>query len=263
MKQTFKLNTVDRLIAIMSYLASANNPKKLTEIAKQLGFSKASTYRILCSLEKGQWVIRNTETGKYSVGYEILELGRSLLSNIDVKVVGMPHLIRLRDVTGETVGLSIYVGKERMFIEEMQSNHELRYITPLGKRLPLWCGAVGKVILANINKDEADAILNELRQLGVPRLASGQILDIARLHRELAMIRRQGFAISREERERGTSAVAAAIFDHNNEIIGAINICGPCERFQKDVLKKHCVLVREAAENINQQMGARRSHQYS
>jgi DNA-binding IclR family transcriptional regulator len=218
--------------------------------------SKASTFRILHSLEKGQWVICDPDTGMYKIGYKLLELGLSLLSHITIKVVSMRHLSELRDITGETVGLSLRIGNERLFIEEMQSNHELRYITPLGKKFSLWYGAVGKVILANMKETEIAAILDELKQLRVLRLPSGKLIDLDNLRTELAKIKRQGYAVSSGEREPGTSAVAAAIFNHHDEVLGAISVVGPADRFNKARLKKYSVLVSESAKNITQHMGA-------
>ena len=68
MKQAVKNNTVERLMAIMSYLASTDTPKRLTEIARDLGLSKASTFRIMHPLEKGRWVIIEPGTGMYKIG---------------------------------------------------------------------------------------------------------------------------------------------------------------------------------------------------
>jgi len=255
MKQDFKNNTVERLMAIMAYLAAAAAPKRLTDIARDLGLSKASTLRILCSLEKGQWVITEPNTGMYKIGYRIMEMGLSILSNTPVAATGLPYLTGLRNVTNETVGLSIRVENERMFIEDIQSNRELRFIAPLGKRLPLWIGAAGKVILANMKENERAAVLDGLRAQ-TPQLTSGELLDIPSLEDELARIRKEGFAISIGERESGTAAVAAAIFDRHNEVIGAVNIAGPVERFDKNVIKDYCKLIKEASDSISQQMGA-------
>jgi DNA-binding IclR family transcriptional regulator len=261
MKQRFKLDTIDRVTTIVSYLASANAPKRLTDIAKQLGLSKASTYRILRSLERWQWVVCEPDTGMYRIGYKILELGLTLLSNTTIKVVSLPYLAELRNITGETVGLSILAGNESMFIEEMQSTRDLRYITPMGKRIPLWYGSIGKALLASMKDDKVAVLIDELMQSGAPHFPSGKALDIDKLRAELVTIRKQGYAVSIEEREPGASAVAAAIFNHHNEVVGAINIVGPSERFDKDTLKKYGALVKEAAENVTRQMGASISRQ--
>jgi DNA-binding IclR family transcriptional regulator len=255
MKQDFKNNMVERLMAIVSYLASTDTPKRLTDIARDLRLSKASTLRILHSLEKGQWVITDPNTGMYKIGYRIMGMGLSILSNTPIAAMSLPYLTELRDVTNETIGLSIRVENERMFIEDIQSNRELRFIPPMGKRLPLWIGAAGKVILANMAKKEITAVLDKLR-IQTPKLDSGEPLNITKLNNELAQIRKEGCSVSIGERESGTAAVAAAIFNRHNEVIGAVTIAGPIERFNKNVIKKYCKLIKITADNINQQTGA-------
>lgn len=256
MKQSFKFNTIDRVIAVMHYLASTDSPKKLSEIGRQLKLSKASTFRILHSLEKGEWVYCDPDTDTYRVGYKILELGLALLSNTTIATIGERFLPELRNITGETVALSIRVGNERMFIREMQSNSELRFISPLGKRLPLWKGAVGKAILANMKESEIDSILNNFLHTDLPYLATGELLDIKKLRQELFSIRKQGCAVSTEERDPGVTAVAAPLFNHYNEVIGAISIAGPCDRFNKEKVDHYCTLIKEFAENMTRQMGS-------
>jgi DNA-binding IclR family transcriptional regulator len=214
-----------------------------------LGLSKASTYRVLHSLRKCQWVVCEPDTGMYRIGYRIMELGLTLLSNTTIEVVSKPYLTELRNITGETVGLSILVGNESMFIEETQSTRDLRYITPMGKKIPLWFGSIGKVILASMNDDQLAVLWDELVRSGESCFPSGKEFDIDKLRTELVTIKKQGYAVSIEEREPGASAVAA------------VNIVGPSERLNKDILKKYGTLVRETAENITRQMGAYISHQ--
>lgn len=200
-------------------------------------------------------MICDHETSTYRVGYKIMQLGLSVLSRTTVKIVSERFLTDLRDTTGETVGLSIRVGNEPMFVEEVQSNRGLRYITPLGMRFPLWHGSIGKVILANMKPEEVTAILNELKQSKELRLPSGQLVDIESLRQELIKIKKEGYAVSIGELEPGTSAVAAAIFNRNNEVMGAISIVGPSERFTDEILEKYCKLVNSSAQKITQQIG--------
>jgi DNA-binding IclR family transcriptional regulator len=255
MELDFKNDMISRVISVVSYLASANTPKRLTDISRDLELSKASVFRILRGLENGHWVVSEPETGMYKIGYKIMEMGLSILANTNIAVICRPFLLDLRDASGETVGLSIRVDNKRMFVDDAQSNHEVRFITPLGKTLPLWIGAIGKVILANMMEREITSIFEELTKSGLPRLSSGKVLDIIKLSSELAQIKQEGYAISIGERELGASAVASAIFDHHNEVIGAISIAGPSERLNGNILRRYSLLVKETAKKVNQRTG--------
>jgi IclR family KDG regulon transcriptional repressor len=124
----------------------------------------------------------------------------------------------------------------------------------LGRRLPLWAGAVGKAILANIKETEKKEFFNQLKQQGLPTFSSGKILDLNELRSELVQIQKDGCAISISEREQGTSAVASPIFNIHNEVIGAVNIAGPTNRFKKEVLSRYCSLIKKTANLINQKI---------
>ena len=256
MKQDSKNNIIDRLMTIVSHLARSSTPERMTEIARELKLSKTTTFRILHRLEKGQWVTCDPDTGMYKIGTKMMEIGLSIRSNTPIVAIVMPFLTELRDTTNETVGLSIRVDNERIFIEEMQSNRELRFISPLGRRLPLWAGAVGKAILANLKETEKTEFFNQLEQQGLPAFSSGKTLDINELLTELVQIQKDGCAVSIGEREKGTSAVASPIFDIHNEVIGAVNIAGPTDRFRKEVLSRYSSLIKRTADFINQKTGS-------
>lgn len=243
-------------MAIVSSLTLSNTPKTLTEIATEQHLSKASAYRILHSLEEQDWVECDSGTGKYRAGNKILEIGLAVLSNTTLRSISMPYLKDLLSASNETIGLYILAGKERVLIEGLQPDHELRLVSPVGKRVPLWYGSAGKAILANLKETQITEIINELKQSGSHKDASGRMLDTDALLRELALIRRRGYAISVDERNMGISGVATAIFSNENEVVGAVSIAGPSERFNEEAIKKYCTLVRDAAENITQRIGS-------
>ena len=255
--QEMKNSIVERLMSIMDYLTTATTPKRLTDIAKELNLSKTTTFRILHALEKGQWVSCNTDTGMYQIGIKILEMGLHMHANTPLVVIVMPYLSELRDVINETVGLSIRIDSERMFVEEIQSNRALRFISPLGTRLPLWAGAIGKVILANLKEAEKVQYIEQLKQRDLPIFPSGKVLDLDNLRAELDKIQKEGFAISFGERESGTTAIASPIFDIHGDVIGALNIAGPTDRVKNDVLIQYCKLLKKTANLINQKMGSK------
>lgn len=250
------MSLIERIVSIVTYLAESQSYHGVTEIGKELRINKSSVNRILSTLESLKWVVQDHETRKYRLGSRILEIGVSLMSHLNIRIVSMPYLYQLRDLINETAMLSLRVEFERIFIEQVQDNHEIRMVAELGKRYPLWCGAQGKVILANMEESEIGEVINNLIKSGISVLASGQRVDVNILLKELGEIRKQGFALSVGERVIEATAVAGPIFDSDNRIAGAISVGGPLQRFTVDMAKQYGPFISQIAMKINLQLGA-------
>lgn len=242
-------------LAIISFLVSVKQAKSLTEISKNLFISPSTAYRVLSSLKISGWVVRDDVTKRYRVGNRLIELALSLVSQLDLRNVGLHYLELLYSKVEESVMLSARVGLERMYIEQIQCNHELRHIVELGRHFPLWVGAPGKVILAHMEQHEIEVVLNSLKKSRKHFLASGQAVNINNLWKELTKIRNQGFSISKGERIPGTVAMAAPIFGRDNRVLGAISTGGPESRFTIDMAIGYGPLVNDIAKKISLQLG--------
>lgn len=249
------MGVTERIVAIITYLSENYDFRELTEISRALKLSKSTTHRLLSSLGSLQWVIQDSQTRKYRLGNKALEVGLYMGSQLDMGVISLPYLYQLRDTTGETARLTLRVSLERVFIEQVPSTYELRYIADLGKRFPLWVGPVGKVILAHMEENAIEEVIDKFANSGEYVTASGKVIDVDGLRRELAKIRKQGFAAGIAERVAGIAVLAAPIFGYNHQVLGAISIAGPMNRFDSDRITKYSVLVCDAARNISMQMG--------
>lgn len=249
------MGAIDQVIRIMIYLASKNGVHGVTEIARELDVNKTTVYRILSALRRAEWVTRDPETRRYTLGSEVTGFALRLVSGIELRKISLPYLYELRDASGETVMLSVRTGLERMYVEQIQGLHEVRQIVELGRRYPLWCGAPGKSILSHMEESEQEMVLDNLVRSGVHILASGQIIDIGQLRKELAEIKRQGFSVTCGERIQGTTAVAAPLFSKSHRILGAISIGGPVQRFSIDLATQFGKKVGEAARQISLRLG--------
>lgn len=249
------MDSVQRALTIINYLATARRAVPLREISKHLSMSKSSAWRTLSSLERQQWVLKDPVTGMYTLGIGILQLGLTLLSNLNLRSVSLPYLTELRDTTTESVMLGIRVGLERMYVDSVESLHLVRYVAPLGKRLPLWAGAAGKAMLAWLEESEREEVIGQLRKSGELVFASGKPVDIDKMLEELAEVRREGFAVSSGERVAAATAVAASILDYNHQVMGAICVTGPLPRFTWEIAVRCGPLVTQAATKISQQLG--------
>ena len=246
------MDSVERAIAVMDYVATAGRPVAMAQISKQLSINKVSVWRTLSSLEQKQWIIKDSVTGLYTPGMGVLQLSVRLLSGLNLRSVSKPYLEKLNKDTQETVVLSVRVGLEHIFIESLESPQTIRFVTPLGIPIPLSLGATGKVILAYMEDFEKEQAISNLKKTRQKTYASGKAIDIQKIKDDLEEIRKRGFAVSIGERTAEAVAVTAPVFKKNAGAVGAIGAVGPVSRFTKDIAFSFGHLVSEAASKISQ-----------
>ncbi|QNU25308.1 IclR family transcriptional regulator [Geobacillus zalihae] len=241
------LRTVQRAIDILYCFTLEEQELSLTEIAKKISLPKSTTTRLLATLEQNRLVVKDPETLKYRLGQGLYYLGYIAGKSMEVREIARPVMERLRDETRETVNLYVLEQDARVCVEQCEGLQALRHMVRIGERLPLWAGAGGKVLLAYQSPAFQERIFAQ-----VPTKER-----LARLAAELEVIRERGVASSVDEREVGSAAVAAPIFNIRGEVRACLSISGPTHRFAPDVLGKFETTVKEGAQAISEKLGYR------
>lgn len=214
----------------------------LTEISNETGLAKSTTTRLLATLEENKFVEKDLTSGKYRLGKQLYFLGYRAGQSIELKEVAKKTMLRLRDQLKETVNLYIKDGEHRVCIQQYESLQSVKHMVQIGQRLPLTVGASGKVLLAY----ESRKFIEEMMEKQVMVKSKLALLS------ELNEITIENYAISIEEREKGTSAAASPIFDINGEVIAALSVSGPAQRFNpKKIENLKTILVASALEISN------------
>lgn len=243
------IQAVDRALAVLLLFAEAppapdgdGRGLGVTQIADRLGFAKSTVHRILSTLEARGFVRQDPATGRYHLGLKALELAGAYLAQSDLPTVAYPEMVHLRDEVEETVSLYVRDRGDRVRVQKAEGRHGVRRVVGLGQRLPLHLGASGKVLLAFTPEPERSRLLANLeRQHGV---------EVEPFRRMLEEVRRQGWAVSAEEREQGVASVAAPIFDRSGQVVAALAVSGPVQRFDEEAIARYREKVLESARRI-------------
>jgi DNA-binding IclR family transcriptional regulator len=249
------LDRVERVINILNYLASSQKPCEVREISKQLRIEKSSVSRVLAVLKKLKWVDQLPDS-TYILGDKPLEFGLSIISRVDLRKIAQPYLTELNNVTHETSALTIRMGFEEIYMDQVESKFPVRLVLQLGGREVLWRGATGKAMLAYMDSGEVDQVFEELKKSSRITLVSGKVLVINKLLEEIAEVRKQGFAVSIAERSQAAACVASPIIDRNNKVAGCISVTGPLPRFNEETAKGYGPLLKKAAQDISAKLGS-------
>jgi DNA-binding IclR family transcriptional regulator len=243
--------TIERAADVLFLLAGDDRDSMgVTEIASELGISKAVVHRILTSLRERDLVQSSPVTRKYSLGPAVMQLAARYRDHLDVRPLALDAMERLSAASGETATLSVRHGFERMYIDQVTPPVEVRMTVRTGVPYPLHAGASSKAFLAFLDDDERTEYFATTE---LDALTSATITDGDALRRELAGIRAQGFATSLGERQAGACSVAAPIFDRDGPV-AVISVCGPLERLRERTAEI-AVMVLAETRDISERLG--------
>jgi IclR family transcriptional regulator, KDG regulon repressor len=246
------VKSVDRALTIISLVSKRKEGVGVTELAADLELNKSSIFRLLSTLVKHGFIEQNPETKKYRLGYKYLELSSMLLESIDLRAQAKPLLEELASHTSEVIHLVVYDQGEVVYIEKLEGNETLRTHSQVGRRAPMHCTSVGKVILAHLPLNE---IVDIIDKHGLPKHTENTITDKEAFFKELGKIRNEGFSTEKEENEPGITCIAAPIFDHARKITAAVSISGPSIRMTEERLAEIKPFIVDIGKKISQRLG--------
>lgn len=202
----------------------AQRSMSLAEIALATGLDRSATQRFTHTLVALGYLRKSSTTRRYSLSPRSLEFGVNYLQ-ADARVrTALPHLLACAKRCGETINMAELDDCDIVYIARIPSQSAVRPDLALGTRSPAFCTATGRVLLANLNRPEAIAILDRSRLV---RYTSSTIFDRDKLLRLMDKVHRDGFAITAGEAYVGTIAVAAPIFDYAGQAVAAASISLP------------------------------------
>ncbi|KAA1420510.1 IclR family transcriptional regulator [Mumia zhuanghuii] len=226
--------TVERAADILLLFADTPGPDLgVTEIADALDLSKAAVHRVLASLRSRGLVDLDERSRRYSLGVAAMRLGLTYLDRIDVRRVGRPFLEDLSARTDETATLSVLLGDHsRIYVDQVTPDREVIMTVTIGEPYPLYAGASSRAFLAFLPDAEIEEYLEDTP---LDAVTSSTVVDADALRQDLEVVRRQGWAHSHGERLDGAASVAAPVRGSDGRPVAVLSVCGPAERFEREV----------------------------
>jgi DNA-binding IclR family transcriptional regulator len=239
------VGTLDRVVAILGAVEAG--ARTFTDITRHTGSSKPTAHRLIRALEQHGFLLQ-AGGGGYVLGPRLLSLASSAMRELPLRDLAHPALERLAKVTGESAQLYVRDGDERVCVDAVESDSELRTIVVVGATLPLTKGSAGKVFLAKATDEDRRRVLATLP----PE-------DAARLARMVATAARRGWADSIGEREAGVASVSAPVLDAVGGIVAAVSVSGPADRIGAMRGRRYAPAVTDAAREIEVALGVARN----
>ena len=228
------IQVIERMVTLLDALANYPDPVSLKELAKVTGLHPSTAHRLLNDLVTKRFVDRS-EPGSYRLGMRLLELGNIVKSRLDVREASLEFMRTLHRKTQQTVNLSVRQGDEIVYIDRAFSERSgMQVVRAIGGRAPLHLTSTGKLFLS---VDDAKLVRAYATRTGLAGHNRNSITDLAKLERDLSLVRARGYARDNEELELGVRCMAAGIRDDSGHIIAGLSISAPADRLQEEWLE--------------------------
>jgi DNA-binding IclR family transcriptional regulator len=137
--------------------------------------------------------------------------------------------------------------------------HERAIVTAsrVGRRLPLHCTALGKVLLGLANEDcRRGYDETVVKGVNLPRRTAATIVDPLKFFEHIRMVAGEGYALDVEECEEGLHCAAVPILGVDGQPIAAISVSGPSFRLSEDRLRREVVpMISGSADRLSRELG--------
>jgi len=251
-KPNYPIKVLDKSLSVLELLLQKDSSMNMTELSEKLGFYPSTIHRILDTLKHWGYVEQDSHTQKYQLGLKALELGMAKLHQMDLVREVTPYLKELVNQCNETVHLGVLEEGEVLYLAKEESSQTIRMCSFVGKRAPVHCTALGKVLLAYLPEGERKKILGK-RVL--PRLTEKTITDKRELEKELNKVKKQGFALDRGENEKDVRCIAAPIRNYQGKVIAAVSISGPAFRIDVNTQNNLKEALLQTSKKISKRLG--------
>jgi IclR family transcriptional regulator, acetate operon repressor len=246
-KVSDNVRAVNRALDILMAFTATDYELSAGELLKRVDLSRPTLYRLLYTLEQSGFLVSVGDPQRFRLGPSVAHLAHVWTSSVDLGEVARPVLRRIWEQTAETVALFVPQGAYRTCIAELPSSQPLSFKRGVGYRERIVLGASGRAILAH-----ADIGADELQEY-----AQGTGVDPGNYPEELELIRRRGYAISKEELIQGAVAIAAPFFKSGGQVAGSIAVFGPSARLDEARIEELGKLLVTEAEMLSTALGSK------
>jgi DNA-binding IclR family transcriptional regulator len=249
--QVSVVRAVDHCLELIEVLARNEGSRGVTELGAELGLAKSTVYKLLQTLLRRGYAVQDPASGRYRLGLKFLELGGVVQGSLSIRTIAHPYLQALMEATNETVQLGILEGHEVIYADKIECARTIRMYSRVGRRSPLHCTALGKVLLA----DQPETTFREILDTRLERHTLHTITTARALRTELQEVREKGYAFDDEEFEEGLRCLAAPARDYTGAVVASLGIAGPAARFEPPRRPELIKLLKDAAEAVSRGLG--------
>ena len=251
MDAKYTVDTIQKGINVLN-LFKTHSKLSFTDIQKALNYNKSTLFRILYTLEKNQYLLKDKH-GRYELGLNIFILGNQLSRIGKLKKGSEVYLKELAEETNLTSHIGILEEMQVLIIEKYDPpNSSIKMVSRVGRPVPAHCTGQGKALLAYSPRKIVEKII---KNYGLQSYTVNTITQEDAFFTELEKIKEQGYAIDNSEHEKHIHCIALPILNEFNELEAAISITGMVMDFlDEETVNKNIKLLQKTRDKIRERM---------
>ena len=253
-QQPESVAAVLKVFTILQALAE-HDDAGVSELSMRLAMPKATTYRFLQTMKTLGYVRQEADSERYGLTMKMFELGSKALQYPDLVEIAKQPMRLLADQTGETVHLGMLIDSEIIYVHKVDSKHMLGMYSRIGRRAPLHCTAIGKVLMAWEHPERRDRVLDGAE---FKRFRDKTNVDRQAFLAELERVRAQGFGEDREEFDDHIRCLGIPIFDRLNQPVAGLSVSFPTFRYDDAMAPAVVAQLTQASREISTRLGCTR-----
>ena len=251
-KHDYRIQAVVHALDVLEQFAG-DAELGVTELSTRLGLYKNNVFRVLATLESRGYVEQSRATERYRLGVKCLQLGRSYIQHTSLAQHARLVLREVVDTCAETAYVAVRHQRTVVPVDVIEPEQAVRIVPPIGRSLPLYRTAAGKVHLAFENRSDGRIRIPEGPDADAERTAA----DRERLAVELDRIAHDGYALDTGEEIADVCTVAVPVRDHTRAVVGSLAISGPAYRMDEERLRRELVpLAVRAGHDLSGRLGS-------
>jgi len=242
--------TVQKALNLLEALVRSGQPRRLTELSRELGLTKPNVYRLLSTLSILGYVKKDPANSLYSPTLKLWEMGSMLVRDIDLQAVAGPRLRRLCEEARESVQLAVFDSGYVVYVDKVDSAQPLKATTSIGSRVPGTVVSTGKALLAWMGPEALDRAMAHVKRYTPLTMTRRKDIE-----HDLEEARERGYAINRGEFRAGVCGLAAPVRDRSGAVVAAVGVWGSEKAILGSRREELAHMAVAAARDISREMG--------
>ncbi|QPF72776.1 DNA-binding transcriptional regulator KdgR [Roseateles sp. DAIF2] len=253
-RQPESVAAVLKVFAILQAL-SEQRDTGISDLSVRLAMPKATVYRFLQTMKTLGYVRQESDSERYGLTMKAFELGTKALQYPELVDLAKHPMQMLADQTGETVHLGMLIDSEIIYVHKVDSRHMLGMYSRVGRRAPLHCTAIGKVLMAWEHPERRALVLKGAE---FKRFRAKTIVEPEAFAAELERIKAQGFGEDREEFDEHIRCLGVPIFDRLAQPIAGLSVSFPNFRYDEAKAPEVVRMLQTVSREISARLGCSR-----
>lgn len=250
-RRTYNITALQRGLSLLQLFSASPSGLTAKQVAERSRLPVSTVHRFLANLEHAGFLACGSDN-VYHLGVACFSIGQAALGQLDIRRVSLPYLQELNRQTRETTHLTVRHGLSAVYVEKLDSMEQLRIHSRIGAAVPLFCTAVGKVMLAFMPPEERNLVLS---QIVFKRFTPNTVGNLQELEAQLFRIRKQGYACDLEEHEMHIRCIAAPIWDNAGLVNASLSVTAPTLRMAISRLRQLAPLIQQVGLQISRELG--------